>query len=520
MPKKIKLVTLIVLDGWGIAPASKGNAISLANIPNFTRFRHVYPHTQLQASGRFVGLPSGETGTSEVGHLTIGAGSVIFHDISRIDLSISDESFFKNEAFLQAIDFVKKNQSHLHLLGLFGSGKVHSSKEHLYAILKIANLAGLKKEQVKLHLFTDGRDSSPTAGETLIKELEEIIEDLSVGQICSVSGRYYGMDRDRRWTRTEKAYRMLTEGVGEKAGNPHEVFSLNYQKQVTDEFIPPTLIAQEGTDSCIKENDALIFFNFRTDRMRQLTKAFLLEDFYGFERKVKLKNIFTVTMTEFEKGLPVSSVAFKPHSLDFALPRILSAQGKKQLHIAETEKYAFVTYYFNGLYEKAVPGEKRVLIPSPKVATYDLKPEMSAYQTTEVFQKEIKRAEYHFVIINFANPDMVGHTGKIPEAIKACETVDQCIKEVARTTLTLGGACIITSDHGNVEEMIYPETGKISTSHSTNPVPFILMGKKFLSFPRQLPTGTLADIAPTILKIMELQIPSSMKGRSLIKDKK
>lgn len=515
MEPKAKLVVLVILDGWGIAPPSQGNAISLAKTPNITRFLHAYPHTQLQASGRFVGLPAGEPGNSEVSHLTIGAGNVIFHDISRIDLAISDSSFFKNEAFLQACRFVKENNSTLHLLGLFGLAKVHSCKEHLYAILKIANLEGLKKEQVKLHLFTDGRDSPPTSGIILIKELGEKIKEFGVGEVASISGRYFAMDRDRRWERTEKVYKLLTEGVGEKERSAEKVFAENYQKQITDEFIPQTLITKGESQGIIKEKDALVFFNFRTDRMRQLAQAFLLDDFYAFKRKVKLKEIFTATMTEFEKGLPVSSVAFKPHAIDFALPRVLSTLGKKQLHIAETEKYAFVTYYFNGLYEKAVPGEKRILIPSPKVATYDLRPEMSANEITESFKKEIQLADYSFTVINFANPDMVGHTGKIPAAISACETVDQCVKEIVNLTTALNGACLITADHGNVEEMIYPETGEVSTSHSTNPVPFGLIGRAFLRLPKNLPTGTLADIAPTILKILGIRIPSSMRGKPL-----
>lgn len=510
MEKTVELVVLVILDGWGIAPASKGNAISLAKTPTINRFFNAYPHTQLQASGRFVGLPEGEPGNSEVGHLTIGAGSTIFQDVSRIDLSVSDNAFFKNEAFVKACNFVKEQKSKLHLLGLFGSGKVHSNKEHLYALLKLAKNEGLGKTQVKLHLFTDGRDSAPTAGGILIKELQGKIKELNIGEIATISGRYWAMDRDRRWERTEKVYRLLTEGVGEKGGSPEEVFSRNYQKQVADEFIPPTLLGDT-----IKEKDALLFFNFRTDRMRQLTQALLLDDFYAFKRKVRLREIFTVTMTEFEKGLPVSAVAFKSRPINFALPRVLSTLGKKQLHIAETEKYAFVTYYFNGFWEKAVPGEKRALIPSLKVATYDLKPEMSAWEITEAFKKELTHSKYHFAVINFANPDMVGHTGKIPAAIKAVETVDQCVKEVAQITLALDGACLITADHGNVEEMINPLTGEVSTSHSINPVPFILVSKSFLSLPRKLPTGTLADIAPTILKILGTRIPSNMKGKSL-----
>lgn len=519
MSSETALLVLIILDGWGIAPPSPGNTLSLAKIPNFTRLSHAYPHTQLFASGHYVGLADGEPGNSEVGHLTIGAGTTIFQDISRIDLAIADQTFFKNEAFLNACRFAKENKSNLHLLGLFGTGKVHSSKEHLYSLLKIALQEGLGKNQVKVHVFTDGRDSLPTAGQTLIKELQSKTKELNIGQIVSVTGRYFAMDRDRRWDRTEKTYRLLTEGIGETAKSGDEVFSLNYKKNITDEFIPPTLIKDsvEPNNGLTKDNDALIFFNFRTDRMRQLTQAIIKEDFYSFERTVRPKNLFIVTMTEFEKDLPVSNVAFKPHANDFALPRLLSALGKKQLHIAETEKYAFVTYYFNGLYEKAVPGEKRVVVPSKKVAIYDLTPEMSAFEITEAFKNEVKLDDYNFVIINFANPDMLGHTGNIQAAVKGCEVVDQCLKEVVNTTLSLNGACIITADHGNVEEMINPKTGEVSTSHSTNPVPLILVGKPFLNLPRNLTNGTLADIAPTILKILNLNIPSTMKGKPLLK---
>lgn len=505
-----KPVLLIVLDGWGLAPPGPGNAISQAATPNMDKFWAGYPHTKLMASGRGVGLPEGEMGSSEAGHLTIGAGRIVYQDFSRISLAISSGSFFNNKAFISAAQWAKSHHTNLHLLGLLSFGSIHADKDHLYTLLRLIKKQNLNSDQVKLHLFTDGRDSPPKSSLALLAELEGVTEEIGIGEIVTLSGRYFAMDRDRRWERTRKAYEALVLGKGERASSPEEAIEKYHQKNITDEFIPPTIFS----DGQVKDNDALIFFNFRTDRARQLTRAFVDPSFYAFKRK-KL-NLYFVTMTEFEKGLPVSAVAFPSRGIEFALPRVISERGLRQLHLAETEKYAFVTYYFNGLYEKSVCGEERILIPSPKVATYDLKPEMSAYEITETLLLKIKSRTYDFILVNFANPDMVGHTGVLKAGIKACEVVDQCLRKIVKSILVYNGVCLIVADHGNVEEMIDPKTGEASTKHSLNLVPFIVIGKEWQGKPLTLPTGRLADVAPTILEMMKIPKPEVMTGRSLI----
>ena len=538
-------ICLIILDGWGITAAGPGNSITLSKIPNFNSYAASFPHTQLLASGESVGLPKGEPGNSETGHMNIGAGRIIYQDLPRINLSIADGSFFKNKAFLDATNHVKKFNSSLHLMGLVGSGGVHSNTEHLFALLRLA--ADQQLKNVYLHLFTDGRDSPQTSSISYIKQIEEELKKIGLGQIATIMGRYYSMDRDNRWERIEKAYLALTSGEGLRFKSAVEAIESSYEKNVTDEFILPSVIVNNQNQSVkiIEDNDGVIFFNFRIDRPRELTKAFVLKNFesyapqkasfdpyaerYGhkqfeeiekkltFARKKVLKNLFFVTMTQYEKILPVK-VAFPQLKIELSLPRILSESGKKQFHISETEKFPHVTTFFDGLVEKPFLNEEWAEVPSPKVATYDLKPEMSAGEVTAQFIKRIKTGLYSFALLNFANPDMVGHTGNIGAAIKACETTDFNLGKIVREILSLQGTAIVTADHGNVEEMINLETGEIDTEHSSNPVPFILINNQLKGEKKVLPQGILADITPTILSLYKIKIPSSMTGNSLIPD--
>jgi len=538
----IKPVVLIILDGWGLAPAGPGNALSQAKIPNFQKYWAVYPRSQLEASGEAVGLPKGECGNSETGHLNLGAGEIVFQDLPRIDMAIADGTFFQKEAFLKAIEHTKRYQSRLHLLGLIGAGGVHSSPEHLLALLRLAKNHGVS--EVYLHLFTDGRDSPPTSAPNYILRIESELKSLEIGKIATIIGRYYAMDRDLRWERTKKAYDLLVLGKGTEATSPLEAIKKSYANGKTDEFIEPIIIDKRGI---INDNDAVVFFNFRIDRPRQLTKAFVLPDFenlkikktyfdpyaerYGlkiyetpkgtttFKREKILKNLFFVTMTEYERGLPVA-VAFPPEPVKLPLARVLSEQGLRQLHIAESEKYPHVTVFFDGGRETPFPGEEWREIPSPKVATYDLKPEMSAYELTREILRRIKNNIYDFILINFANPDMVGHTGVISAGIKACEAVDECLGKIVDAVLNLNGICVVTADHGNIEEMINLKTGEIDTEHSTNPVPFIVIGKQYNLSGRVLPRGILADVAPTILGILGIEKPQLMMGKNLLNEAK
>ncbi len=539
MPDQVpKPVVLIILDGWGLAAAGPGNALTQAKTPNFHRFWAAYPRTQLSASGEAVGLPPREDGNSETGHLNLGAGQIVIQELPRINRSIADGTFFQIPAFKAAADHIRKNNSCLHLVGLIGAGGVHSSLEHLFALLQFVKKENLNK--LFLHLFTDGRDSPPTAAMTYLGQVEKEMGKNGLGKIATLCGRYFGMDRDHRWERTQKAYEMMVSGVGQKVDSIEAGIQASYQAGKTDEFIEPLVIDQNGL---IQDGDAVIFFNFRVDRPRQLTKAFVLPDFenlvikkaafdpyaerYGvrqyeapkgtttFHRKKILKGLFFVTMTEYEAGLPVQ-VGFIPDSVDLPLCRILAEKGLRQLHIAETEKERHVNYYFNGRRERPFPGEDRAEVPSPKVSTYDKKPEMAAYEVTETLIKRLKSDIYDFAVVNYANPDMVGHTGVLEAGIKACEVTDECLGRVVETTLNLGGAAIVTADHGNVEEMIDLQTGEVDTKHSTNPVPFIVADKKFDSGGRSLVQGILADVAPTILAIMGIEKPAIMTGRNLL----
>lgn len=533
-----KPAVLIILDGWGLAAEGPGNAITQAKTPNFDRFWAVYPHTQLIASGESVGLPRGEDGNSETGHLNLGAGQIVYQELPRINMAIADGSFFQNPAFKTAAEHVRKNNSSFHLIGLIGAGGVHSSLEHLFALLHFAKIENLKN--VFLHLFTDGRDSPPSSALTFLSKVEAKTHENGVGKISTLIGRYYAMDRDNRWERTKKAYEAIVLGKGKKVASAEEGISQSYQAGKTDEFIEPIIIDQNGL---IKDHDAVVFFNFRIDRPRQLTKAFVLPDFetlvikraafdpyaerYGlrqyqvpsktttFKRKKVLKDLFFVTMTEYEVGLPVQ-VGFVPDMVDLPLGRILAERGLRQFHIAETEKERHVTYYFNGRRERPFQGEDEVEIPSPKVASYDIKPEMAAYQVTETLLKRLKMRIYDFVIVNYANPDMVGHTGVLEAGIKACENVDEYLGKVVNTTLNLEGVAIVTADHGNVEEMINLKTGEVDTKHSTNPVPLIAIDRRFDGVKKVLSRGILADLAPTILAIMNIEKPQIMTGRNLL----
>lgn len=538
-----KPLVLLILDGWGIAPPGPGNAIDLAKTPNFDRYWNSYPHTKLEAAGEAVGLPHAEDGNTETGHVNIGAGQIVYQDLPRINMAIADGSFFENQAFISAAAHVRSYQSTLHLMGLIGAGGVHSNLEHLYALLHLCSIH--KLEKIALHLFTDGRDSPPTSSLTYIAQIKEKIVSSGVGSIASVMGRFYAMDRDQRWERTQKAYLALTKGEGHKAQTPEKAINNAYAAGKTDEFIEPTLIVNEtgNPKALIQENDALIFFNFRIDRPRQLTKAFVLPNFeeaaekkpafdpYAikyhsrhvaypqlqskpFVRGERIKNLFFVTMTEYERHLPVS-VAFPPQTINMPFGRIISERSLRQLRIAETEKERFVTYYFNGLREDPFPGEDRIIIPSQKVATYDLSPEMSAPEITETVIERISTGIYNVLIINYANPDMVAHTGNLKATIRACEVTDQCVGEVAEKAMAVGGATLVTADHGNAEELLNPVTGEVDTEHSTFPVPIILIEKSRLG-QANMQSGVLADIAPTMLQILKIPKPQSMTGRSLI----
>lgn len=520
---KIKPVILIILDGWGVAPPSQGNAITLAKTPIFNKILTVYPSMTLQASGEAVGLPWGEMGNSEVGHLNLGAGKIIWQNLPRINRAIADGSFFKNKVFLKAIEHTKKNNSKLHLIELVSTGAVHSSIEHLYAFLELAKKNGLSK--VYIHAILDGRDTPYNSGQQFIKELLERMKQIGIGKIATLSGRFWSMDRDNHWERTEKSYLAMTKGQADKFfDNPLAAIEDSYQNKIYDEEFVPTVITKNNQPVAkVQSNDAVIFLNFRPDRARQLTKAFVLDKFSGFSRD-KIQNLLFVTMTEYEKDLPVD-VAFPPEKIEQPLAKVISDLGLRQFHIAETEKYAHVTFFFNGGREQPFPGEDRVLIPSPRVSSYDQKPEMSAPEVTAKLKEAILSEKYDFIVVNFANGDMVGHTGNLEATKKAVETLDELLGQVLIEVLRKNGVAIVTADHGNAEEMINLRTGEIDKEHSTNPVPFIVVGKQYElteklkevpDLSSMQPSGVLADVAPTILKIMGIKPPEEMTGTALI----
>lgn len=481
-----------------------------------------------------------EPGDSETGHLNLGAGRIVYRDQPRINMSIADGSFYQNAAFLGAINHARVNNSTLHLMGLIGPGMVHSNTEHLYALLWLCNQQIFRN--VRLHLFTDGRDAPPKSSINYLEQIEEKLKNFSFGEIATVCGRYYAMDRDNRWERTEAAYNALVFGSGKKFKSAREAVESSYAEGKTDEFIPPSTIVDDKDNprGLIKAKDAVIFFNFRSDRARQLTFAFTLENFESlnfqneifpscetndapanpvspksFNRQGFIRDLFFVTMTRYSKSLPILT-AFPPKDVKLPLSRVISERGLRQLHLSETEKYPHVTYFFNGGREDRLPGEDLIEVPSPKVATYDLKPEMSAFETTRSLTSKIVTLVYNFIVINFANPDMVGHTGNLEATIKACEVVDECLGKIVNQSLDLGYSVIITSDHGNAEEMINLKNGEIDTSHSSAPVPFIAINKDLRGNYKTLPRGILADVAPTILNLMSLPVPSQMTGRNLL----
>jgi len=501
-----KPLALIILDGFGENQSTEGNAIAAANTPNFDRVRKECPITTLGASGMSVGLPDGQMGNSEVGHTNIGAGRIVYQELTRISKAIEDGEFEKNSALLGAISNCKKNSSALHLFGLLSDGGVHSHIEHLYGILRLAKKEGLSR--VYIHAFLDGRDVPPSSGIDYVTDCMKKMEEIGVGKIATVSGRYYAMDRDNRWDRVLKAYSAIVYGEGEKAADAKEAVERSYAAGTTDEFVLPTVC--DGGET-VKDGDSVIFFNFRPDRAREITRAFVDADFSGFSRQNSAPDVYYVCMTRYDASIKGVEIAFPPQSLANTFGEYISSKGLTQLRIAETEKYAHVTFFFNGGVEVEYPGEERALIPSPAVATYDMQPEMSAYLVTDEIEKRIASLKYDVIILNFANCDMVGHTGKFDAAVAAVEAVDKCLGRVLAAIEKAGGAALITADHGNADRM-YDTDGSPFTAHTTNPVPLAVVG-----YPCKLREGgILADIAPTMLEMLGLEQPEEMTGKSLI----
>lgn len=554
-PGNQKPVVLLILDGWGTAPPSPGNAISLSKTPNMTRLQTLFPHGELVASGESVGLPANEVGNTEVGHLNLGAGRIILQDLKRITKSIKDGEFFLNRSFREAAEHVKKNNSKMHILGLVSSGEVHSSLGHLYGVIDFCKRAGLK--DVYFHLFTDGRDAPPNEGVDILKKVEDYIKNHGVGTIATIMGRYYAMDRDRRWDRIQLAYEAIVNGKGKTAKSAEEALKNSYLKGATDEFVEPAVIINDqGVPVAqIGDNDAAIFFNFRIDRPRELVMALTVPDFtkaniawefdpyavkYGhkhaegditlqktepFVRTKLPTNLFFVTMTRYQKNLPVSGVAFPPETIKNGLVEILSQKSLPQMHMAESEKERFVTYYFNGQHEEKFPGEDTLIVPSPKVSTYDKKPQMSVIDLSYEVKKVLSLDKYKFLVINFANVDMVAHTGLIPATIKAVECVDHEVGEVFKAVMSVDGTLVVTADHGNGEELLtYPQgsyffttnTGAVNTDHSNFPVPIVIANKELEGKVKNITGGILADVAPTILGILKITKPMDMTGRDLL----
>ena len=510
------ITTLLILDGFGYRKEKEGNAIKTDGVANIKALWDSYPHTLLQASGMDVGLPAGQMGNSEVGHLNIGAGRIVYQEFTRISKSIDDGEFFQNPAFLGAVENCKKHDSALHLMGLCSDGGVHSHLTHLYALLKLAKDHGLEK--VYVHCFMDGRDVPPTSGKGYVEQVDAKLKELGVGRIATVMGRYYAMDRDNRFERVEKAYAALTYGEGLTASNAAEAMQQSYDAGVTDEFVVPTVVLTDGKPTAtIQAQDSVIFYNFRPDRAREISRAYIFEEFDGFERKNGFFPLYYVSMTQYDKTFEGHlQIAFKPQSMHNTLGEYLAKMGKTQLRIAETEKYAHVTFFFNGGVEAPNEGEDRALIASPKVATYDLKPEMSAYEVTDEAVRRIESGKYDVMILNFANCDMVGHTGVMDAAVAAVHAVDSCVRMVVEAIQKTGGRCIITADHGNAEYMWDEKAQVPFTAHTTNPVPCILVDDSRKSVELR-EGGRLCDLAPTLLDLMELPVPQEMTGKTLIK---
>ena len=523
MPRPI---VLAILDGFGVAPPDAGNALAMAKMPNFRQYASQFPAMTVLASGEEVGLMWGEMGNSEVGHLTIGAGKVYYQSLPRINRAIAAGEFLKNETLLDVAKHVKKNGSKLHLIGLLSIGNVHASLEHFMALIDYAKQQDL--EEVYVHAILDGRDTLYNAGVDFMNKALDKMKSAGLGKIASISGRFYAMDRDNRWDRVEKGYRAIAEGASDvTSDDPIQAIKDSYDRQVYDEEFVPTVITKGGKPvATIEDGDAAIFFNFRPDRARELTYAFVDPKFDKFKR-TQAKDFIFATMTEYEEGLPVR-VVFPPDKITTCLAKVVSDAGMKQLHIAETEKYAHVTFFLNGMREEPFPGEDRVIIPSPKVPSYDQKPEMSAREITDRILKEIAADKYDFIAMNFANPDMVGHTGNLEATIKAAEVIDECLGKLVDAVLIRGGILFITADHGNAEEVVNLQTGKIDKEHSTYPVPFMIIGRSFEGMAGEAqqgvggdlslspPIGMLSDVAPTILRVLGIPQPPEMTGRPLL----
>lgn len=510
--KRPKPVILIILDGFGLREDEHGNAVAQARKPNFDHYWQTYPHTILTASGNAVGLPDGQMGNSEVGHLNIGAGRIVYQTLTRITKSIEDGSFFCNEQLRKAIYHCKAHSSKLHICGLLSDGGVHSHIDHLMALVDLC--AKEEMTNVYIHAFLDGRDVAPTSAEVYLKQIQERMSLRKCGTIATVQGRYYAMDRDKRWERSEKAYRAMVYGEGHTASNALDAIGKSYEAAIYDEFVEPIVIHSEGQPvATVQDQDAIIYFNFRPDRAIQLSLPFTNEKFAGFDRgKDYPKNLHFVSFTHYSDEVK-GEIAFASHNLKKTLGEVVSQQGYTQLRIAETEKYPHVTYFMNGGREEAFPGEDRLLIHSPKVATYDLKPEMSAYEVTQVLLGEIREEKYDLIILNFANPDMVGHSGKLEPTIRAVEVVDECLGQIVALVLKKGGCALITADHGNAD-MVIDDYNNPVTSHTTFPVPCIVTNLDV----RLRRSGILADLAPTLLQLMQMEQPKEMTGESLIEE--
>ncbi len=509
---KDKLTMLMILDGFGDNKNKNGNAIKLANTPNIDKIMKKYPNVDINTSGLAVGLPEGQMGNSEVGHTNIGAGRIVYQELTRITKSIEDGDFFTNPEFIKAIENCKKYNSKLHILGLVSDGGVHSHNRHLYGLLEMAKRRDF--EDVYIHCFLDGRDTPPASAENYIIKLQEKMAEKQIGKIATIAGRFYAMDRDKRWQRIQKAYDAMVKGEGIKAGNPVKAIEDSYQKEVFDEFVEPTVITNSDEPVAkIEPHDSVIFFNFRPDRARQITRTLVDKDFNEFETRKDL-DLYFVCFTSYDETMPNVHIAFKKEPLKNTFGEILSEKGYTQLRIAETEKYAHVTFFFNGGEEKQYPGEERILVPSPKVETYDLKPEMSAYEVTDKVIEAIKSDEFDSIILNFANSDMVGHTGNLAAAIKAVETLDVCVGKIVALVEEKKGNLLITADHGNSEQMIDYKTGEPHTAHTTNPVPLILITEN--ENLKLKSGGKLADLAPTMLELMNIEKPLEMTGESLL----
>ena len=507
-----KTTMLMILDGFGINEKEEGNAVKLANIPELRRILQENPNTIVHTSGRDVGLPDGQMGNSEVGHTNIGAGRIIYQDLQKINKAIEDGDFFSVPEFVKAIENCKEHNSKLHIMGLVSDGGVHSHNRHLYALLELCKRKGF--ENVFVHAFLDGRDTPPASSEKYIQELEEKMKEKEVGKIATLSGRFYAMDRDKRWERIRKAYDAMVYGIGLKNISSISAIEESYQREVFDEFIEPTVITDANGNPLakIEENDSVIFFNFRPDRARQITRALVDPSFDGFNREYK--KLYFVCMTPYDETMPNVEIAYKKEIINNTFGEYISNLGMTQLRIAETEKYAHVTFFFNGGEEKQFPGEDRILVPSPKVETYDLKPEMSCYEVCDKVVEAIESQKYDAIILNFANPDMVGHTGNLEAVCKALEAIEKCVVRIVKAIKQINGNLLIVADHGNCEQMIDYDTGEPHTAHTTNPVPLALISP----INKKLKEGRLADLAPTLLELMGLEKPQEMTGESLLID--